>query len=54
MGINTTEWMRDFLLFDDHLLQEHFWSAASSVLTHTLVRFRGELNDKIHDFPLQI
>jgi hypothetical protein len=24
MGINTTEWMRDFLLFDDHLLQEHF------------------------------
>ena len=57
MGINTTEWMSDFLLFDDHFLQGHFWSAASSVLTHTRevsLSVRGELNDKIHYFPIQI
>jgi hypothetical protein len=57
MGINTTEWMSDFLLFDDHLLQGHFCSAASSLVTHTRevsLSLRGELYDKTHDFPIQI
>jgi hypothetical protein len=57
MEINTTEWMSDFLLSDDYLLQGHFWLAASSVPTHThevSLSLRGELNDKIHDFSSQI